>query len=70
MLSSQIFPPSPSAIVRHEFGHAMGLAHSTAPEDLMHATIETDYPYVSPCDINAVTALYDGSDSSQVICTK
>jgi len=59
-----------SAIVRHEFGHAMGLAHSTAPEDLMHATIETDYPYISQCDIDAITALYDGSQSSQVVCTK
>jgi|SRR5579864_9409939 len=59
-----------SAIVRHEFGHAMGLAHSTAPEDLMHATIETDYPYISPCDISAITALYDGSKSSQVVCAK
>ena len=56
------------AIVRHEFGHAMGLAHSSAPEDLMHATIQTDYPYISGCDINAITALYDDKQSSQVVC--
>ncbi len=28
-------------IIRHEFGHALGLAHSTAPEDLMFLTIQT-----------------------------
>ncbi len=59
-----------SSILRHEFGHAMGLAHSSAPEDLMHATIQTDYPYISGCDISAVTALYDGKQSSQVVCQK
>jgi len=58
------------AIVRHEFGHAMGLAHSSAPEDLMHTTIQTEYPFISGCDINAITELYDGKKSSQVVCTK
>ncbi|HJT10079.1 MAG TPA: matrixin family metalloprotease [Candidatus Nitrosotalea sp.] len=56
------------AIMRHEFGHAMGLAHSTASEDLMHATIQTDYPYISQCDIDAITGLYNGDKRSQVIC--
>ncbi|HYL65740.1 MAG TPA: matrixin family metalloprotease [Nitrosopumilaceae archaeon] len=56
------------AIVRHEFGHAMGLAHSSAPEDLMHATIQTDYPYISGCDIHAITSLYNDKQSSQVVC--
>lgn len=59
-----------AAIMRHEFGHAMGLAHSTAPEDLMHATIQTNYPYISQCDIDAVTGLYNGDKESQVICQK
>jgi hypothetical protein len=58
------------SILRHEFGHAMGLAHSSAPEDLMHATIQTDYPYISGCDIDAINALYDGKQSSQVMCQK
>lgn len=56
------------AIMRHEFGHAMGLAHSTASEDLMHATIQTDYPYISQCDIDAITGLYNGDQRSQVVC--
>jgi len=57
-------------ILRHEFGHAMGLAHSSAPEDLMHATIQGDYPYISECDIDTVSKLYDGSKESQVVCEK
>ena len=52
----------------HEFGHALGLAHSTAPEDLMYPTIETNFPYISECDIDAMKALYDGGNTSEVIC--
>lgn len=57
-------------ITRHEFGHALGLAHSTASEDLMYPTIQSDYPYISQCDIDAIVALYDGKESSDVICQK
>lgn len=57
-------------IIRHEFGHALGLAHSTAPEDLMAPIIKTDYPYISECDLDALLKLYDGSKKSQVICEK
>ena len=56
------------AITRHEFGHAMGLAHSTATEDLMHPTIQTGYPYISQCDVDALSGLYNGDKSSQVVC--
>ncbi len=56
------------AITRHEFGHALGLAHSTDPADLMHATIQTDYPYISGCDIAAIKGLYEGNERSQVVC--
>jgi predicted Zn-dependent protease len=61
--SSQI-----TTILRHEFGHAMGLAHSTAPEELMSSTITTDYPYISPCTLDAVEKLYDGNQKSEVVC--
>lgn len=59
-----------SAVVRHEFGHALGLKHSTDPNDLMHATIETDQPYISPCDIDGIQSLYDGKITSNVSCNK
>ncbi len=59
-----------STIVRHEFGHALGLGHSTAPEDLMHNTIRTDYPFISECDIDAIVALYDGKSLSKIVCEK
>ena len=68
--ANQLSPDQLGAIMRHEFGHAMGLAHSTAPEDLMHATIQTNYPYISQCDIDAVTGLYNGDKQSQVVCQK
>jgi len=55
-------------VVRHELGHALGLAHSSATEDLMHPTIETNFPYISDCDIDAMEKLYDGGNTSEVIC--
>ena len=68
--ANQLSADQIGAIMRHEFGHAMGLAHSTAPEDLMHPTIQTNYPYISQCDIDAVTGLYNGDKQSQVVCQK
>lgn len=47
-----------STIVRHEFGHALGLGHSTDPEDLMFTTITTAIPYISECDYSALASVY------------
>ncbi|MGI0094324.1 MAG: matrixin family metalloprotease [Nitrosotalea sp.] len=56
------------AIVRHEFCHALGLGHSTDENDLMHYVIETNFPFISDCDMNAVKNLYNGKDLSDVAC--
>ena len=55
-------------IVRHEFGHAVGLIHSSDPYDLMHPIIETNYPFISNCDVSAITHLYDGNANDKVVC--
>jgi len=57
------------AIIRHEFGHALGLGHSTASEDLMSPMLP-DYPYISGCDIDTLKGLYDGDKNSKVVCKK
>jgi len=55
-------------IVRHEFGHAVGLIHSSDPYDLMHPIIETNYPFISNCDVSAITHLYDGNANDKAVC--
>ena len=59
-----------ATIVRHEFGHSLGLIHSTAPEDLMASVITTGYPFVSECAVDAITSLYNGNELSEVVCEK
>ena len=56
-------------ITRHEFGHALGLGHSTAPEDLMAPSIDMTYPYISECNVAAIVDLYNGAEDSTV-CEK
>jgi hypothetical protein len=67
---ANLTPEQIGIIARHEFGHAIGLAHSTAPEDLMAPIITTPYPYISQCDIDAIRLLYDGNQKSQALCEK
>jgi len=57
-----------STTILHEFGHALGLSHSSAPDDLMYPVLETDFPYISECMIDAISGLYDGIKTSEVEC--
>lgn len=59
-----------STILRHEFGHALGLGHSTAPEDLMAPTIDMTIPYISECNVDAIVDLYNANEGSQTVCKK
>ena len=59
-----------STIVRHEFGHALGLGHSTATEDLMAPTIDMTFPYVSECNVAAINDLYNGREGTHTVCEK
>ncbi|MDE1813539.1 MAG: matrixin family metalloprotease [Thaumarchaeota archaeon] len=65
---NNLSPERLGAVVRHEFGHALGLGHSTDEEDLMHYVIQTNFPFISDCDVNAIKDLYDGKDLSDVAC--
>ncbi len=55
-------------ITRHEMGHALGLNHSSDPNDLMYPTIGTDYPFISECTVEALHSLYDGDFNSNYVC--
>lgn len=56
-----------SSITRHEFGHALGLAHSGSPDDLMYHIVYLS-SYVTDCDIDTLLALYDGNVQSVSMC--
>ncbi|MDE1818149.1 MAG: matrixin family metalloprotease [Thaumarchaeota archaeon] len=56
------------SIVRHEFGHALGLPLTNNAADLMYESITTNHPYISECDINALQKLYNGIKLSDDFC--
>lgn len=59
-----------ATITRHEFGHALGLGHSTAPEDLMAPTIDMTFPLISECNVLALVDLYNEGEGGKTTCEK
>jgi hypothetical protein len=55
-------------ITRHEFGHALGLIHSTDLIDLMYPVISYDLPLISPCNVQSLELLYEGNIDTEIIC--
>lgn len=55
-------------MTRHEFGHAMGLGHSTDPEDMMAPNFHSMHAFISECDLDAMISLYNGEKLTEVVC--
>ena len=54
-----------AGITRHEFGHALGLGHSSSPNDLMYGDIDGRLAFISKGNLDALSALYNGKILSQ-----
>ena len=49
-------------VIRHEFGHAIGLSHSDNRDDLMYVEVNTKFPFITEYDIEALLNIYDKKD--------
>lgn len=56
------------SITMHEMGHAIGIGHTTADEDVMNPVANVPYPYVSPCIMQALQVIDQGK--TELRCEK
>lgn len=56
------------AVIRHEIGHALGLPHAMASNDLMNASFSVERAYISECDINGIVTLYNEENLHPFVC--
>lgn len=57
------------SIVMHEMGHAIGIGHTSATEDVMNdKRANVPYPYVSPCIMQALDVIDQGK--TELRCEK
>ena len=47
-------------LVRHEFGHALGLGHSTDENSIMYDLIESEPKLITACDLDGLKGLSEG----------
>ena len=56
-------------LVRHELGHALGLAHASSQGDLMHEEIGTEKKFISDCNLEGLKFLNNGYSYTNVDCS-
>ncbi len=56
------------AVIRHEIGHALGLPHAMASNDLMNASFSVERAYISECDIKGIVTLYNEENIHPFVC--